>query len=412
MRYLVVLLLLTALSPATAVETVLDERFSGNAVLDGEADEQLRAIGRRAASENLALQVTAPDLWERRILEPIHAGAGEKELIIEFVNALSDTVEIQGIPADQAEDPLETLKRITQNAKARAAGAGAERRPVERQASGSPQRPENRPRPDIERPSTEIPEMKVERPRASLPAPGFNGKSGAEKRDSADPSKTGTQASAHAMASEPAPAADSHDATHSTAAADSASRTPPSTVQAAVAEDGRGERALFERLYNQGRAIEARLDAFELKPGDLVFTGEHWNVVVRRGISSEAYWLEGEMPGERVAHVERNKYRVVAAAPEPESRSESTEPPGVAAERERFERLYNSGRDITEYLQPSELKPGDALYVGETVTTVVRRNGVGLTAYWLGKPLRLDQPGLAHEKKNKYVVVGELETED
>lgn len=385
---LIAIAMLGALVLATAASArVLNEELSSEAVLSGEANEKLEAIGRRAAEAGLVLQVNAPDLWESEILTPVRRGAGNANLEIEFVNTMSETVVIRGVKPGENEDPLETLRRITNSAKvhsveaeesADSSGAPAPAaEPEER--SAAPQRPA------IERPSMDMPEVKIERPRAALPR--------------ADATKSSRRARGErAAAAIHAPATGTG---NGVAGVSELSRVDDGSA------DEEAER--FERLYNNGRTIRRSLRPDELEAGDLIFTGEYHNVVVRRGISTDAFWLEGGLPTDRLRHDEQNRYVVEERETVAEADSvESPNLPGNDSERDRFEQIYNQGRDIEATIAPASLMPEDELYVGDTVTVVLRRSKVSIDAYWLGEPIDLDQPGIKHDRKNKYVVVGDI----
>lgn len=380
-------------------EPAMQEAIASDELLSGQADERLENIGRRAAEQDLVLQVNAPDIWESEILTPVRRGAGDTRLEVKFVNTLSDTVEIRGVKAGEAEDPLDTLKRITNNAKVRS--LQEEEPPEEEAGVASPGQPETggpggSSRPDIDRPATNVPEIRVERPKARLPQ--------ADARESSRRARLerGEERPAARPRPEPAETPESSDK----AMARAEKPAPAAETDDAGASD---ERRRFERLYNDGRTIRQTLSADELKKEDLIFAGTHHNVVVRRGISTSVFWLDGEPPEDRIEHQERNRYAVVAAAedstPEP---APNDAPPGAREERERFERLYNQGRNIDATIEIAALSPGDELYVGNTVTVVLRRSRVSVEAFWLSEPVNLDQDGIEHEEKNKYVVVGDL----
>ncbi len=172
MKFMVVVCgLAVGMMSMASAEPALKETISSDDLLSGAANERLEEIGRRAADNELVLQVNAPDIWESEILTPVRRGAGDTRIEIKFVNALRDTVMIRGVGADEAEDPLETLKRITNNAKARSLledePREQESEPAPRDSGASGERSPSRP--DIERPDTEVPEMRVERPAAKLP---------------------------------------------------------------------------------------------------------------------------------------------------------------------------------------------------------------------------------------------------
>lgn len=374
--------------PAHAVELSLDVTFEGGKVLDGDADRQLKSIGQRAADENLALEVRAPDLWKSRVLQPIRDGVGRADVKIEFVNVLTKEVRVRGLPADQAEDPIDTIKRITSGAKAHAAGLDQKEQdaapaPAPRSVpeSGSNAGSE---RPDMKRPDLEVPKVEVERPSAHLPDVSE------AARDSISDSGTGGRGSAGKQ-----PAAEPPET--------SGSSVPGTTESAAQ------ERKLFERLYNDGRDIDRTLSPGQLEEGDLVFTGQFMNVVVRRKISADAYWLRGSLPMDRLRHDERNRYTVVAEAQPEESEAPAAAPPGAPDERTRMERLYNGGRKINDTMTASDLRPDDEIYAGDDVNVVVRRAAIGRRAYWLAEDVSLEQPGIEHDSRNKYVVVGDVE---
>lgn len=373
-----------------AAEPVLRESIHSKELLAGEANELLETIGRRAAEEELVLQINAPDIWESEILTPVRRGAGDTRLEVKFVNTLRDTVVIRGVKAGEDEDPLDTLKRITNNAKAHSIQDAAPE-PARQQSMPPATKPNGPPTspPDIERPTTEVPEMHVERPSAQLPETDTQASSrrAREKRVESLPAPEPEPVEQPAPEPPPVPAA-----------------TEPDESGAAAREEDR-----FEDLYNDGRPIRRSLAPDELKPEDLVFSGEHRNVVVRRGISTDAFWLEGALPEERLEHQERNRYVVVEPAQASKPAPGPDEPlPGGENERERFERLYNEGDDIEATITIDELRPDDELFVGKTVTVVLRRSRVNVNAFWLAEPMKLKQPGVEHDEKNHYIIVGDV----
>lgn|GEM_PF-6687560 len=378
---------------AHAVELSLDVTFEGGKVLDGDADQQLKEIGRRAADENLALEVRAPDLWKSRVLQPIRDGVGKADVKIEFVNVLAKEVRVRGLPADQAEDPIETLKRITSGAKAHAAGidqSAQESAPAPRSVpeSGSEAASE---RPDMKQPDLDMPKVKVKRPSAHLPDVSEAARDSIS--DSSDDPEGGPRRAGESRAAEPPAAGDVN-------AGGAAGENAGSAAE---------ERKLFERLYNDARDIDRTLTPEQLEEGDLVFSGQFMNVVVRRKISTDAYWLQGALPMERLRHDERNRYTVMAEAHPEGPEAPAAVSPGQPDERTRMERLYNGGREITDTMAAADLRPDDEIYSGEGVNVVVRRAAIGRRAYWLAGDVSLKQPGIEHESKNRYIVVGQVE---
>lgn len=398
MKFMVVVCGLAVGMVSMAVaEPALKETISSEDLLSGAANERLEGIGRRAAENELVLQVNAPDIWESEILTPVRRGAGDIRIEIKFVNALRDTVVIRGVGADEAEDPLETLKRITNNAKARSL---LEDEPREKESESAPRDSaassgQSPSRPDIERPDTEVPEMRVKRPAAKLPRSDA-GESSRRAREDRDEGR---------LASRPRPEPSEQPDPVPPAA------TPTPEEEQAPADESEAveERRRFERLYNDGRTIREDLGADDLKKGDLIFSGAHYNVVVRQGISTKTYWLKGDLPEERIEHQERNRYLVADSVPDsmPDP-AQVDAAPGPREERERFEDLYNGGREIESTIGISDLRPGDELYLGDNVTVVLRRSRVNIEAHWLTESVNLDQEGIEHEEKNKYVVVGDL----
>lgn len=403
MRLRVIAILGAVALATTASAQVLNEKLSSEAVLSGEATKRLEDIGRRAAEADLVLQVNAPDLWEAEILTPVRRGAGDKRLEIKFVNTMSETVVIRGVKAGENEDPLETLKRITNNAKARSIQAEEEAEAASQPAPGQQSsEPASNSRPDIERPKMDVPEVRVERPQARLPE--------ADARESSRKAR-----GEGGVAQSPAPAPAAQESAAAARAAEATEERGVATGEQDAAEsravdeaaaDEEAER--FERLYNNGRSIRRTIRPGELEAGDLVFRGNYHDVVVRRGISTDAFWLDGDIPEERLEHENRNRYAVASATPEAKAADTVEAPSGEAAERQRFERLYNGGRAIDESVAPGELKRDDELYVGDSVIVVLRRSRVSIDAYWLAQPVDLDQPAIEHAEKNKYVVVGRV----
>lgn len=288
------------MSMAVGAQPALQESIPSDQLLSGEADEHLEEIGRRAAGMELVLQVNAPDIWESEILTPLRRGAGDTRIEVKFVNTLRDTVVIRGVEAGQDEDPLDTLKRITNNAKARSLMADdpQEQEAESRQPNSAQENGKSSLRPDIEGPDTDVPEMRVERPRAELPKSNARESSRRARADRAEkrPDPAPQPKSAEEPASSPPDAGPVEEGVSPTPAED-----------AAAAE----EKKRFEDMYNNGRAIRRSLAVDELRKDDLIFAGEHQNVVVRRGISTTAFWLDGAFPENRVEHQERNRYVVI-----------------------------------------------------------------------------------------------------
>lgn len=312
MRFIAVVCgLAVGMVPAASAEPVMEETIASDVLLSGEANEHLQDIGRRAAEQDLVLQVNAPDIWESEILTPVRQGAGDTRLEVKFVNTMRDTVTIRGVEASEAEDPLDTLKRITNDAKARSvteqmeqddrAGQGAERKAASSSASQSNK--SSKSRPDIEKPDTNVPEVRVERPTPEMPQSDVRGSSrrlyeNEAPRQSAEPPEAEAEAEAE-MAEESAPAPDS----------DPGQDEPGASTQDTRAASK--EKRRLEDLYNGGRAVRRSLAPNELEEDDLIYSGNHHNLVVRDGITTKTFWLEGDLPENRVEHQERNRYVVV-----------------------------------------------------------------------------------------------------
>lgn len=298
-----------AISVAGA-EPAMEETIASDDLLSGEANERLESIGRRAAEQELILQVNAPDIWESEIMTPVRRGAGDGGLEVNFVNTMRDTVLIRGVHEMEEEEPLETLKRITNDAKARSieetentgesagakTGAAAPGSPSSEKSSNS--------RPDIEQPAMEAPETGVERPRAELPRSDIGEST---RRVNGEESEQSEQRAA------PRPAPESSEKP------DLAPPQPGEGASPATGGDAAGktaEKERFEDLYNEGRAIRRSLTAEQLRKDDRIYSGNHHNVVVRRGISTSVFWLEGGLPDGRIEHQERNRYVVIESKQE------------------------------------------------------------------------------------------------
>lgn len=288
-------------------EPVMEETIASDALLSGEANERLQDIGRRAAEQELVLQVNAPDIWESEILTPVRQGAGDTRLEVKFVNTMRDTVTIRGVEASEAEDPLETLKRITNNAKARSvteqmeqddgAGQGAGREAAS--SSPSQSNKSSKSRPDIERPDTNVPEVRVERPTPEMPQSDLKASSRRLYEDEAARQSAGPPEPEAAEDPEPASAPGGD---------------PERDETDASIEDSRAaskEKRRLEDLYNDGRAVRRSLAPDELQKDDLIYSGNHHNLVVRDGIATRTFWLEGDLPEDRVEHQEHNRYVVI-----------------------------------------------------------------------------------------------------
>lgn len=298
-----------AISVAGA-EPAMEETIASDDLLSGEANERLESIGRRAAEQELILQVNAPDIWESEIMTPVRRGAGDGGLEVNFVNTMRDTVLIRGVHEMEEEDPLETLKRITNDAKARSieeagdtgesagakTGSAAPGAPRSEKSSNS--------RPDIEQPAMEAPETRVERPRAELPRSDIGEST---RRVNGEESEQSGQRAAPRPAPEPSKKPD---------LAPPQPGDGPSSATGGDAAGKTAEKERFEDLYNEGRTIRRSLTAEQLRKDDRIYSGNHHNVVVRRGISTSVFWLEGELPDGRIEHQERNRYVVIESKQE------------------------------------------------------------------------------------------------
>lgn len=308
MRFIAVVCgLAVGMVPVASAEPVMEETIASDALLSGEANERLQDIGRRAAEQELVLQVNAPDIWESEILTPVRQGAGDTRLEVKFVNTMRDTVTIRGVEASEAEDPLETLKRITNNAKARSvteqmeqddgAGQGAGREAAS--SSPSQSNKSSKSRPDIERPDTNVPEVRVERPTPEMPQSDLKASSRRLYEDEAARQSAGPPEPEAAEDPEPASAPGGD---------------PEGDETDASIEDSRAaskEKRRLEDLYNDGRAVRRSLAPDELQKDDLIYSGNHHNLVVRDGIATRTFWLEGDLPEDRVEHQEHNRYVVI-----------------------------------------------------------------------------------------------------
>lgn len=305
MRFIAVVCgLAVGMVSVASAEPVMEETIGSDVLLSGEANEHLQDIGRRAAEQDLVLQVNAPDIWESEILTPVRQGAGDTRLEVKFVNTMRDTVTIRGVEASEAEDPLDTLKRITNNAKARSVTDEMERDEradqEEETASQTDSRSNesSRSRPDIDKPDTEIPEVRVERPTPDMPQSDLSGSSRRLYEDEASRQSAGRP---QPEVKKPGPISAPEDDAKQAEAATS------------TGDDGAAakEKHRLEGLYNDGRAIRRTLSVNELKKKDLIYSGNYHNLVVRKGITRRTFWLEGGLPEDRVEHQERNRYVVV-----------------------------------------------------------------------------------------------------
>jgi hypothetical protein len=305
MRFIAVVCgLAVGMVSVASAEPVMEETIASDVLLSGEANERLQDIGRRAAEQELVLQVNAPDIWESEILTPLRQGAGDTRLEVKFVNTMRDTATIRGVEASKAEDPLETLKRITNDAKARSVMDEMERdegTAREEEAASSRRPPSSKSpssRPDIEKPDTNVPEVRIERPSPDMPQSN-PGNSSRRLYDEGMVRQSAESPQPEVDDSGPVPAPDDD-----VEQAESAASTDDDRAAAK-------EKRRLEGLYNNGRAIRRTLSADELEEKDLIYSGNHHNVVVRKGITRKTFWLEGVMPERRVEHQERNRYVVV-----------------------------------------------------------------------------------------------------
>lgn len=310
MRFIAVVCGLAVGMVSVAVaEPVMDETIASDALLSGEANERLQDIGRRAAEQELVLQVNAPDIWESEILTPVRQGAGDTRLEVKFVNTMRDTVVIRGVEASEAEDPRETLKRITNNAKARSVTEEMERNEKAGQdesaasSRNSQSEKSSKSRPDIDKPDTKVPEVRVERPSPDMPQ---SNPGNSSHRLSADGMVPQSVERPQPEVDEPGPVSTPDDGVEQ---AETAASTDDN--EAAVKEKRR-----LEDLYNDGRTIRRTLSADELKKKDLIYSGNYHKVVVRKGITRKTFWLEGELPASRIQHQEGNRYVVTESKEE------------------------------------------------------------------------------------------------
>ena len=181
--------------------------------------------------------------------------------------------------------------------------------------------------------------------------------------------------------------------------------------QASNQVDARGAAKLsLQKRLNRGRPIENALELSELRREDVLFSTDGVIAVVRRsGAGQGVFWLNGEVDlGRREFRRQRTgRYVVLAALPQEsipaatrvQDRQVSEPEPEVAvapvpaepdlAEKQRMEKLFNSGRSIDRSLSVAALRPDDVLYVGNGRILVARRVQAKMKRYWLSETIDL-----------------------
>ena len=110
----------------------------------------------------------------------------------------------------------------------------------------------------------------------------------------------------------------------------------------------------------------------------------------------------------RVAAVEAAAKKVA----DEKAATEKAEADKIAAVRKGMEHNLNEDRPADGTMTPTQLKPGDQLFVDGTVRAVVRRVGVHTQLYWLEGDLNLERIELQPTAENRYKIIRPISDTD
>ncbi|MGA9332988.1 MAG: hypothetical protein WBV39_01805 [Rudaea sp.] len=365
--------------------------ISGKDFQSGAGDAKLAQIAQQAAAKGQALMVTAPSYWQAKIAAKLHAGAANVQIRQSegfFENVLVRVEDGKSAPrAESAKaEAAKTEAARSAAAKAAAARAAAEKEQADREEKAA---------------RAEEARIRAAKEQAAREE---------AARLAAQQAETARVEAARAAAAQAAAKAAAEKAAAEKAAAEKAAAAKVVAIRHGMVHD-----------LNQDRPVDGTLTPTEMKPGDQLFVdGSVRAVLRRRGNHAHArlFWLEGDLNLDRIElqPAGEGRYKIsrqISDTANPVLRARPGEhlvaqvPAAASATRKSMQQVYAEGRDITETVQPADLRAGDIVYTGDGAAVVVHVATAKLLHFWLVGDLKLDQDGLMKQDRNAYRVVSD-----
>lgn len=399
-------------------------------LLSGQADERLKAIGERVATEGKSIQVTVPSYWKDMVTEQLRASEAAANLELTYRDTFIESVivRISDEPLAVTSRPASTPapKPVAQTPKPVAPDAPA----VDRRASRETAQGQLREQAEEMRNERAVPqkqEIPDVAPTVTMSRPSdVLGESGAEPStktiepvavEDTDPivedleDMPVTEQQVAALPAEEKP--------EEVSAPEPEVETATEVV--AVEDEEAAARASLSERLNNGQEIYKTLSVSQLRRGDQLFVTDGIIAVVRRSrVGRNAYWLDGNLnlDREEIRRERAGKYEVLRRVDEEDAVSEQADPATeerveVAAddsasddesERTEMEARYNEGRPIESSVSVAGLLPDDRLYVGDNLIVVIRRDKISLKRFWLEGEIDLSADELERVGNRRYRV--------
>jgi chemotaxis protein histidine kinase CheA len=385
------ILFASALFSTAAMAQQVD--ISGKDFLSGAGDARLADIARQAAASGKKLVVTAPQYWQGKVAEKLHAGAANASVQMSegfFENVLVRVDDGKAAPA-KAEVPVQDTAKADA-AKAEAAKAATAKADA----------------------------AKVDAARAeAVRADAAKAEAAREEAAKAEAAKADA-ARAEAARAEAAKA----EAAKAEAAKAEAAKVAAANAEAAKAKAESSRIAeikqRMEKNLNDGKPAEGNLAVAQLQKDDLIFVDGGVRGVARRsGAHTQLFWLDGDLNLDRVELLPAGESRYKVSEPirnvtnptlrarEVDRHFASSVPAANSAERKALEQKYADGKVVSSSLHASDLRQGDIVYTGTGAAIVSRRSGLDLQRYWLDGDLNLGQTGIVKQAANAYQVMAD-----
>lgn len=358
--------------------------ISGKDFQSGAGDAKLAQIAQQAAADGKALVVTAPSYWQAKIGSKLHAGAANVQVRQNegfFENVLVRVVDAKPAPKAEPSKNDGVKAEVARAAAAKAATdrAAAEKDRADREAAASAE---------------------------------------AARLEAAKEQAARDEAARVAAARAEAARAEAQRIAAAKAAADKVA-AEKAAAEKAAADKVAAIRQGMQHNLNEDRPADGTLTPAQMKPGDQLFVDGSVRGVVRRiGVHTQLFWLQGDLNLDRIElqPSAAGRYKVIRQISDTDNpvlrtrtggRIVAAVPAASSATRKSMQQDFAEGRDITETLQPSDLRAGDIVYAGDNAAVVVRRAGATQLRFWLVGDMDLGQVGLMKQTGNAYRVLSD-----
>ncbi len=378
------ILFASALFSTAAMAQQVD--ISGKDFLSGAGDARLADIARQAAASGKKLVVTAPQYWQGKVAEKLHAGAANASVQMSegfFENVLVRVDDGKAAPA-KIEAPAQDATK-SDAAKAEAAKAAAAKADA----------------------------AKLDAARADA-ARAEAAKAEAAREEAAKAEAAKAEAARAEAAKGEAAKAEAAKAEAAKVAAANAEAAKAKAESSRIAEI----KQRMEKNLNDGKPADGSIAVAQLQKDDLIFVdGSVRGVARRSGAHTQLFWLDGDLNLDRVELLPagENRYKVsepIRNVANPTLRAREVDrhftgnvPAANSEERKSMQQKFAEGRDISGSLHPTDLRQGDIVYTGTGAAVISRRSGLELQRYWLDGDLNLGQTGIIKQTGNAYQVM-------